>query len=328
MITSRALCPALVLVTIASAAATAATLKVESGGLDGPTCGPVTPCRSIATAIANAAVGDAIVVGPGEYDGPGIIAKPLRITSRLGASSTRITGTAYITVSSVTFGRLNNGFTLTSQVLVDASLDGGGPEELVDVRVGGNVFIVPGDVTLAGLLVANTRGRIEHNRVLTPQGSCSWGMFMVNSADLISRNVVMGCSIGINVANARGARLIRNVAVGNETATIVGSGEGFSLTGTVAEFTRNVAMGNVHGVTLGTTTPIPAFSGNAFSGNTSNCGIRNFTAGTLNAAGNFWGAASGPGGDPADAACDFGSAITVTTPFLTSDPSGGLSALR
>ena len=37
----------------------------------------------------------------------------------------------------------------------------------------------------------------------------------------------------------------------------------------------------------------------------------------LEAAGNFWGAASGPGPDPADTTCDSFGASTVTTPFLT-----------
>ena len=73
--------------------------------------------------------------------------------------------------------------------------------------------------------------------------------------------------------------------------------------------------------------PIPIFRNNSFAANTSNCGVRNFS-GTLNASANYWGAPTGPGADPADTACDFDGATTVTTPFLTKDPASAQSALR
>ncbi len=331
MISSRVLRLVVVLGSLLGpSVAAAATLRVESSGVDGPTCGLVVPCRTIAVAVVNAAAGDAIVVGPGQDVSAGTIMvnKALRITSRLGASATRIGTSVFITAGDVTFGRLNTGFTITGQMLVDSSLDGGGSQELVNVRIGGNVFVLPADVTAAGLLTSNTRGRIEHNRMVTPAGACSIGMFILSSADLISRNSVMGCSVGFDLRNTRGARVTRNMAVGNATSSVVGSGVGFSLAGNVAEFSRNVAVGNATGVTVDTTVPIPAFSGNAFAGNTSNCGVRNFSGASLNAAGNWWGSPTGPGPDPADAACDSAGSTTVTTPFATSDPSQGLSALR
>jgi parallel beta-helix repeat protein len=46
-----------------------------------------------------------------------------------------------------------------------------------------------------------------------------------------------------------------------------------------------------------------------------NCGLGNFTGETLSAANSYWGAATGPGAEPADVAC--GSPVT-TTPFARS----------
>ena len=47
--------------------ATSASLQVANTGTDSPACGAATPCRSIGPAIANAASGDTILVGPGLY---------------------------------------------------------------------------------------------------------------------------------------------------------------------------------------------------------------------------------------------------------------------
>ena len=48
----------------------------------------------------------------------------------------------------------------------------------------------------------------------------------------------------------------------------------------------------------------------------------------LEAAGNFWGAASGPGPDPADTTCDSFGASTVTRPFLTQEVKVPRAAMR
>ena len=59
----------IVLATVALARpALAAKLTVASNGVDEATCGAAaSPCRSIGRAIANAAAGDTIEVGPGRY---------------------------------------------------------------------------------------------------------------------------------------------------------------------------------------------------------------------------------------------------------------------
>src|SRR5262245_3880387 len=101
--TRQSLLVMLGLVLAAPALATAAplALRVANTGVDGPTCGSAaSPCRSITRAIANAATGDTIQVGPGVYgrdldrdgiDEPGeeaetiFVGKAIKIFSDFGA---------------------------------------------------------------------------------------------------------------------------------------------------------------------------------------------------------------------------------------------------
>jgi hypothetical protein len=132
---------------------TAATLRVAADGIDSGSCGAQSPCRSISQAMDNAASGDTIYVGPGNYGdvngdgsftGPGdehadpqagagrlpngvpsgcivCITKPLNIYSEQGAATTIIVNPAPSTYGStvlimspgVDFGALGQGFTIT-----------------------------------------------------------------------------------------------------------------------------------------------------------------------------------------------------------------------
>jgi hypothetical protein len=56
--------------------------------------------------------------------------------------------------------------------------------------------------------------------------------------------------------------------------------------------------------------------------------MQNNTGASVTATNNYWGAASGPGPDPADQACDAAGSTTITTPFATSDFTPGQAALR
>ena len=141
--TPQSLLVILGLVAPAVAQAAVLTLRVANTGIDGPSCGTDTPCRSLTRAVAHAATGDTIQVGPGVYgtdldrdgvDEPGdeaetiFVRKGIKIVSDLGASSTLVRGTQFwITTTGVTFGQLGNGFWITSPflpVIVDGSLDG------------------------------------------------------------------------------------------------------------------------------------------------------------------------------------------------------------
>jgi len=58
----------MLLLAIGVAVADSATLNVANNGVDSDICGAASaPCRSISQAIANAADGDTVVVGPGRY---------------------------------------------------------------------------------------------------------------------------------------------------------------------------------------------------------------------------------------------------------------------
>jgi hypothetical protein len=316
----------------------AATLNVSNTGVDGSTCGGVGSCRSITRAVANAAPGDSIVVGPGLYsadlDGDGIgnepgeeatiifLDKPLRITSKFGASSTLVRNAGFwVTTSGVVLGKLNNGFTITPSQIPVVVIDGSiaGNFERLDVRVEGNVITLEGDF-FAGIFAANTRGRLEHNRVIG-RGECINGLYLTNSWDVIARNVAMGCETGFHQdAGATVARLVRNTAIGN--------GTGFNI-GKSAEFTGNAAIGNgFAGVVLSPNAQVPLFRDNAFIASHENCGVFNDSSLMLDASGNYWGAATGPGPDPADTICDGAGSVTVTAPFLTTDPTQAQFPLR
>src|SRR5262245_23719833 len=70
----------MLLVFVAASVAGGATVKVENTGTDSASCGATPPCRSIAQAIANAASGDTVLVGPGMYgpdlDADGVGSEP------------------------------------------------------------------------------------------------------------------------------------------------------------------------------------------------------------------------------------------------------------
>ncbi len=312
----------------------AVTLHVANTGVDGDVCGPVLPCRSITQALANAAPGDTVQVGPGVYssdvDADGVagelgeeaaivfVGKPVRIVSGFGASSTLIRNTQFwVTSDDVVLGKPGNGFTMITAriaVIVDGSLTGN--VQRLDVRVGGNVIDLEGEV-FSGIFMANTRGRVEGNRV-SGHGECFNGFLLSNSWDLVSRNVAMGCDVGFHQdAGATEARVTRNTAVGNRI--------GFDV-GTSAQFGGNAAIGNGTGVRLTPNARVTSFRGNAFVASTTNCGVTDDDSLVTDVSGNYWGAATGPGSDPADTVC--GEPGVVTAPFLTSDPSRPQSAVR
>lgn len=74
-----------------------------------------------------------------------------------------------------------------------------------------------------------------------------------------------------------------------------------------------------------------AINDNNFSGNSpgsNNCGLFNASGASIDATNNFWGAASGPGPEPADEVCNQPGSSTVVAPFATqqfaiSSPGGG-----
>jgi parallel beta helix pectate lyase-like protein len=185
-----------------------------------------------------------------------------------------------------------------------------------------------------GYLVAGAGHRLEGNMATGNDGA---GFFVTGNGHLARRNIANttggagfyfeGNDLGI-VGNAAGGNgdgfqiagagvvVDGNVASGNMASGFLVFGVATSVT-----FTGNAARGNgAAGVEL----VAPAtLAGNDFYGNgrdpaadAANCGVRNSSGATIVATRNFWGAATGPGADPADEACDV-SGATLVSPFAT-----------
>lgn len=302
-----------------STQADATVLHAATNGVDNGTCGTrINPCRSISQAITNASEGDTIVVGPGRYgdlNGNGIFSeaeeekaevgfgcecmvkvdKQLTLKSRDGADITVLdaSGAAIsvvrIEANGVVFGTPKKGFTLTGGaknscffggVLIASSTNG--------VQVVGNQAIANG---CFGFLVAGGTGHVLRG-------------------NLASANFIHGFAL----FGGDGVTLQNNQAVAN-------GGDGFVVFGSRHTLMGNVALGNTSfGIYVTGGTDHTINMNNIYGNNrvVENCGLGNsVSGGPLNATHNFWGAASGPGPDPADNVCDFAGSKTTFAPFAT-----------
>ncbi len=318
-----------VALTLLPAFADAATRYVTDTGADGPACGSsaATACRSISQAIAVAAVGDTILVGPGRYGdlnlngvpgetgeetgAPGCgcviaINKNVIIVSSVGAAATVIDGRSMDVVTNVLlitvggeFGRPGKGFTVTK---TRASTSYGIALDSANVLVRGN--IVRGNYTASptrgnvGILTVNDAPvRIEGNEVT------NWHVGISSrGAATVSKNHAVGNVLGIA---ASGGSVAGNIATDNEI--------GIYLLGT-AKATGNAAYLN-YDTGLAVDGP---FAGLVTKNNMVGhfCAFSNYGTEEVEATNNYWGAPTGPGALPAGGACS-GLAGIVTSPFAT-----------
>lgn len=314
----------------ATGAAEAATLQVANNGVDSAVCGPVaSPCRSISKAIANAAPGDTILVGAGAYgdlDADGTftpatgeeaaevgfgcecmikVDKPLTIISRDGADATVLDATqaagavVKIQASGVVFGLPKRGFTLwrgpSGGVVIDAP---------ADVRVAGNVakFIgtacpCPPGTLGSGFIVTSGTGHVLTGNLSA--NNVHHGFSVDGSGHTLSRNLVVDVGGAGFFVLGSGHAVSRNAARGNE-----GSGICVNPGSSAFTITQNDLYGNGRNDTF---TGVP------------NCGLFNDSGTTITATDNFWGAATGPGPDPADDVCNGVGSTTITAPFATTE---------
>ena len=328
-----------ILVVAFSSSASAAALYVAGNGTDSGTCGgKETPCRSITQTIANSVDGDDIVVGPGRYgdlDRDGILGetgeepsatcsagnclivvdKSLSVVSSSGAFSTvidpgpenTIEATIELQAPESALGAPNKGFTLYA------------PAEVLTATV--NVVYQATDSTVTACITHAPDGDHVGYSVDTPGA-------------VLTGNHALGGSAGFVI----GASSINVLLTGNSATG--GNGDGFILDGIGTIAVGAVANANRYGmIILGTDVAVrdssvlanaregvriqaPATAtivdsniyGNGTDGGFINCGI-NVSGGTLTATDVWWGAATGPGPDPADAACNMLPA--ATTPFAT-----------
>jgi parallel beta-helix repeat protein len=303
--------------------ARAATLHVANHGVDGPACGTAAaPCRSISKAIAVASEGDELIVGPGHYgdlDGDGVfepavgeeaaqvgagcqcmihVTKRLTILSRVGSAVTVLDagGAALhavsITADEVTFGAPTKGFTLTG---VGSS-----------ARAGLAIASTTVGVKVQGCQAVGNAGRgfEAQGQGHTLVGNlamlnASWGFTVSCTQCTVSHNVATA-NDGEGFAVDGSANTVRdNVAVRNGS-------NGFDIDGSGHTVRHNSAIANGAAGFLVFTSDLVITANNIFAnavaqpGPGRNLGLHNRSLADLTAGGNYWGAATGPGADPAD----------------------------
>jgi hypothetical protein len=325
------LAPLVIILAALAGQAGAATLHVAGNGVDGPTCGaPANPCRSITQAMTNATAGDTILVGPGRYGDltqgetnftfPGeemppagsqyllVVDKALTIQSTHGADATHLDagfsfGGVQILADGVVLGGPSRGFSIEALA--------GGEAVRIDAAAAG---VTVADIVAAGDFVFDgTSHTLTHNVSLCCESSS--GFVIRGAQHTFSDNVVFAG--GVIVEGTEHA-ITSNLFIG----------VGLSLSGTDHVVRRNSFLDGVlsiAGISLGSGSTATINENNIY-GNwpqvyppEGNCGIHNASGATIDATGNYWGAATGPGPDPADEVCDepdTGSS-TVVTPFAT-----------
>jgi parallel beta-helix repeat protein len=343
----RGLTPVLITLALAAGlwarAAQAATLLVANNGQDIAGCGSTFPCRSISQAILNATAGDTIVVGPGRYgdlNGDGIIGnfsgeelspdptcgcmilvnKSLTILSQDGAKTTLIdTGGAFIngalatavrvTADGAVFGQIKGntvqGFTTTGG-FVGLWISSNGATGAGNLATGNQYGIVvtgTGSTVTGNTATANTNSGFFLSNNNTANANAATGN-AVRGFELHDSSTATGNAATDNGHEGFGVFPVGTVTVtGNESIGNRGPGV-FAGSGSSAIVTQNNLYGN--------NDPPFAFGTGTFT----NCGLLNDSGGAITATNNFWGAATGPGPNPADNVCDV-SGTTDFAPFAT-----------
>jgi hypothetical protein len=337
-------------------------LYVANNGTDSVNCGR-TPCRSIVQAINNAFDGDQIEVGPGLYgdlnadgdlddageetprldeDGRLVIVdvnKRLGIYSQEGAGATTVRFSPLsnpdmridivrITHADVIVGRPNGGFT----VLGGANTVG--ITSLASrVRIVGNIAVNNGNAGFLFLGGISGNQEINGNKVIDNValggGFAGVGFDVARGTRnfVFDGDIAIGSGLGFLLEGGATRHVVKNCRA-------IGNGTGITADDDKNTFLGNSAIGNIGSGFIIFAGRLNVLHGNNIFGNgtgvdrtsgllTTNCGVKNHSGHVVDAAGNYWGAPSGPGSDPADNAgpgsgCDTerGSS-TVTKPFAT-----------
>lgn len=321
-----------IVATTSSLASQAVTLHVANNGIDSSTCGTSTaPCRSIGQAITNASAGDTIIVGPGSYgdlsenedylkpgEEPGgaacgstrgvvCIDKPLTIESSHGAQATLVSNPLGVEIlaSGVVFGRIDRGLTVTGGLLRLAPTTSGNSLtgnsfHRVEIDGSGHTFshnTFEGAWLFFGQLTVSGSDHIVQNNALVRAGA---GVFGARISVTDNRFVFSSVDIQPTASDV--------IVEGN--SFLGASGYAVSvMTGTV-----RINGNNIFGNAVADDFPL-------------DCAFRNYSGTTIDATNNYWGAATGPGLDPADRVCDEAGS-TVVSPFATqqfaiASPGGG-----
>lgn len=208
-------------------------------------------------------------------------------------------GTGHVLTGNLSANNVHQGFTV----------DGSGhtlSRNLV-VDVGGAGFFILGTGHTASRNISNNIGGA--------------GFAFDGTGHVISDNVT-GASGGFQIFGA-GHTVKGNVSSGNYAAS-----PGFWIAGSGHAVSRNAARGNEGpGIYVNPGSSALTITQNDLYGNgrhdtltgVPNCGLFNDSGTTITATDNFWGAATGPGPDPADDVCNGSGSTTITSPFATTE---------
>jgi len=312
------------------------------------------PCRSLSKAIQNASAGDKISVGPGRYgdlnrdgafspaageeaaeDSGGCacmikIDKAVTIESKSGAGATILDAgggserIVRIQASGVTFGNTKKGFTLVGGADFGVVLDDG----TADVSVGGNLVT---DTNLEAFSISGSEHSVAGNIANANGGE---GFVVDGPGHSLKGNLASGNEDnGFRLAfTSSDVSLVGNASTGNGDAGFRVTGTDHSLTGNVASGNQeqgfrvfetghvlkdNAAVGNRRsGIVFENAATGSAKRSNLYGNDVDfeNCGLLNQSNSTVDATSSFWGAAGGPGDEPADAACSEPGSTTFWDP--------------
>ena len=326
--------------TAAHPASWAETLYVANNGVDTGLCGAkASPCRSISIALARAAYGATVVVGPGVYgdlngdgvlgDSPGEeiqaedcscmirIEKPVKLISSGGAEATIIDAralkndlyTVQIFANNVTFGEAGRGFTVTGTS--GTSNANGTAYAGIYVSAGTNITVA-GNQAIGiswfepnfgsyGIEIGPSAGvvQIQGNQVI---GWMLAGISAGPQTTISGNTITLTSAAGAGVITL-GAKVTGNIVTGNFLGIYLEQG------GTVS---GNAILGN-YNFGVYALDALGSVEANNIFGN--GCGLYANVAGQV-ADNNYWGAATGPGARPADSICA-GSASAVVAPYAT-----------
>jgi len=341
----------LLLLVVTTSPVSAATFQVANNGLDAPGCGTkAAPCRSITRALAAAATGDTIVVGPGRYgdldrdgtlgepgeEGPEIAAaieidKPVSVVSSTGAVWTIIdvagvNRTAVrITASGARFGKAKKGFTLFDASGAGVSIENAASNVVVEgnlaVRTNGAFstsgtgggHVLAGNVASAngaGFLLGSAGGGTARANLAVANTGTGYEGGGAGPQRFVGNVATANDAFGFSASLSTDVAIAGGAAVGNAQGVFGGNGDRFTLSGLAVLANVEGGVHNQNTATMAVTTSNLVGNGPKALGGRLNCGTLN-EAFPLAATNVFWGAADGPGDDPADDVCDLLAGVTT-----------------